>query len=140
MTAVSHAADYSASVAPVAQSPQLSLGTQPTGVATEGPAREVAASLDLNETLRDLAMVSGLMEEESEEEEEKEEKEEKSQATLQEEFRSLREAYAPRRTSEFTEEVMTLPPREETPAAEEMLGVRKIDRKSNVRLGRNGEA
>ena len=35
---------------------------------------------------------------------------------------------------------MTLPPREETPAAEEMLGVRKIDRKSNVRLGRNGEA
>ena len=97
----------------------------------------MAASLDLNETLRDLAMVSGLMEEESEEEEEKEEK---SQATLQEEFRSLREAYAPRRTSEFTEEVMTLPPREETPAAEEMLGVRKIDRKSNVRLGRNGEA
>lgn len=124
----------------MAQSPQLSLGTQPTGVATEGPAREVAASLDLNETLRDLAMVSGLMEEESEEEEEKEEKEEKSQETLQEEFRSLREAYAPRRTSEFTEEVMTLPPREETPAAEEMLGVRKIDRKSNVRLGRNGEA
>ena len=123
----------------MAQSPQLSLGTQPTGVATEGPAREVAASLDLNETLRDLAMVSGLMEEESEEEE-KEEKEEKSQATLQEEFRSLREAYAPRRTSEFTEEVMTLPPREETPAAEEMLGMRKIDRKSNVRLGRNGEA
>lgn len=123
----------------MAQSPQLSLGTQPTGVATEGPAREVAASLDLNETLRDLAMVSGLMEEESEEEEE-EEKEEKSQATLQEEFRSLREAYAPRRTSEFTEEVMTLPPREETPAAEEMLGVRKIDRKSNVGLGRNGEA
>ena len=123
----------------MAQSPQLSLGTQPTGVATEGPAREVAASLDLNETLRDLAMVSGLMEEESEEEE-KEEKEEKSQETLQEEFRSLREAYAPRRTSEFTEEVMTLPPREETPAAEEMLGVRKIDRKSNVRLGRNGEA
>lgn len=123
----------------MAQSPQLSLGTQPTGVATEGPAREVAASLDLNETLRDLAMVSGLMEEESEEEE-KEEKEEKSQATLQEEFRSLREAYAPRRTSEFTEEVMTLPPREETPVAEEMLGVRKIDRKSNVGLGRNGEA
>ena len=132
----------------MAQSPQLSLGTQPTGVATEGPAREVAASLDLNETLRDLAMVSGLMEEESEEEEEKEkgdddekdDDDEKSQATLQEEFRSLREAYAPRRTSEFTEEVMTLPPREETPAAEEMLGVRKIDRKSNVRLGRNGEA
>ena len=109
-------------------------------MATEGPAREVAASLDLNETLRDLAMVSGLMEEESEEEKEEEEKEEKSQATLQEEFRSLREAYAPRRTSEFTEEVMTLPPREETPVAEEMLGVRKIDRKSNVGLGRNGDA
>lgn len=120
----------------MAQLPQLSLKAHPAEATVAGPAREVAASLDLNETLRDLAMVSGLMEEESEEEEEEEEKEKKkSQATLQEEFRSLREAFATKRPSEFTEEVMTLPPREETPATEEMLGVREIDRKSNVGVG-----
>lgn len=119
----------------MAQLPQLALRSHPAAATVAGTAREVAESLDLNETLRDLAMVSGLMEEESEEEEEEEKEEKKSQATLQEEFRSLREAYATKRPSEFTEEVMTLPPREETPAAEEMLGVREIDRKSNVGLG-----
>lgn len=91
----------------------------------------IAASLDLDEMFRDLAFISGAMggEAESDSEVETEIKEEETKEdTTEEEFVSLREAYRP--TPEKKESVKR-PAESET---DELLGVKKIDRKSNVRV------
>ena len=82
---------------------------------------EIEASLDLNEMFRDLAFISGTMggESESDSEDEAEAKEE--------EFVSLREAYRPTSKKESMK-------RPAEPGTDELLGVKKIDRKSNVDL------
>ena len=90
---------------------------------------EIEASLDLNEMFRDLAFISGTIggESESDSEDEAEAKEEEiKEDTKEEEFVSLREAYRP--TSEKRESMK----RPAEPGTDELLGVKKIDRKSNV--------
>ena len=86
---------------------------------------EIEASLDLNEMFRDLAFISGTMggESESDSEDEAEAKED----TKEEEFVSLREAYRPTSKKESMK-------RPAEPGTDELLGVKKIDRKSNVDL------
>ena len=91
---------------------------------------EIEASLDLNEMFRDLAFISGTMggESESDSEDEAEAKEEEAKEdTKEEEFVSLREAYRPTSKKESLK-------RPAEPGTDELLGVKKIDRKSNVDL------
>ncbi|KAK8794410.1 hypothetical protein JH06_1619 [Blastocystis sp. subtype 4] len=88
---------------------------------------EIEASLDLNEMFRDLAFISGTMggESESDSEDEAEAKEEEAKEdTKEEEFVSLREAYRPTSKKESMK-------RPAEPGTDELLGVKKIDRKSN---------
>ena len=121
----------------------------------------VEESLDLDEVLRDMAEIGAMMEEEEEEEEEEESGDEKTagkkqeKGSLQEEYISLRQAY--RQMDEEREQqsgqsmkggvmmsmemfpegqgdedVISLKRPEPVQSVDEMLGVRPIDRESNV--------
>ena len=132
--------------------------------------QEVEESLDLEEVLRDMAVIGAMMDGEEEEEEEEEEENEEEKAafkrqakgSLQEEYISLRQAY--RQLDEERElqqqqqqqqgrqsvnggvvssvemfpegqgeeDVISLKRPEPVQSVDEMLGVRPIDRESNV--------
>lgn len=124
--------------------------------------QEVETALDLDEVLRDLAFISGMMEEDEEEEEEEDDGRESGangnemdKGSLQEEYVSLRQAYRqmdeerakqqqqqqqqqPESTgvvsSMENEEVISLKRPEPSQSVDEMLGVREIDRESNVSI------
>ena len=122
--------------------------------------QEVETALDLDEVLRDLAFISGMMEEDEEEEDDDDDEDarergangnEVDKGSLQEEYISLRQAYRqmdeertkqqqqqPESTgvvsSMENEEVISLKRPEPSQSVDEMLGVREIDRNSNVSI------
>lgn len=144
-----YVADFEAKPAVITTSYQLNLipqnqGPVPSSLLTQEAVKEqeemeqkqkemceeIEASLDLNEMFRDLAFISGTMggesESDSEDEDEAESKQEETKEdTKEEEFVSLREAYRP-----VPEKDSMKRPAE--PGTDELLGVKKIDRKSNV--------
>ena len=84
--------------------------------------KEVAAELDLNELLHDLAMINGIMEGD-EEEESSEEEVKKEEPKKEEEIKSIRQTY--RAKEEETSSV-------KRSAVDDLLGAREVDMSSAV--------
>ena len=85
--------------------------------------KEVAAELDLNELLHDLAMINGIMEGDEEEESSEEEVKKEEVKKEEEEIKSIRQTY--RAKEEETSSV-------KRSAVDDLLGAREVDMSSAV--------